>query len=531
MIRPGTIRPARALARAFTPLLAATVVAALAAFAAPAARAQTIDFIPFHPLEPGPGAGFTTFAPPYVRPLRPDVTVHPILTVGDTLLSADPDIPPYVFFPVPDGIGVRQVGNGLVEVCVTHELGWEEGLGGSRVSRLLLDQRSAGVVAADYILDGHEDFRRLCAASLAGTRQGFLSPTFLVNEESIQGPRRGEAAAIDLRNGTLTTLPWLGHYQHEQTVIVPISSGRVAAIGTEDGIPGQSNLYLYLADTDSDFLAGRGQLYVFRADAPPFQPSTRLSSMVSKARPITGRFISIDSPEDVPDAQLAFAFENVSQSVGCLNFVRLEDAAPDDERSDSFYFVDTGDMNVIDPISGQPVTGNGRLYRMTLDPMDPTTVTSLEVVLDGDQGDDLFRPDNIATHENTIMIQEDPGIRGIHPARILRYDTQTRRLDPLAVCAERDQQGRLLPEGTGGLWESSGIVDVSEFFGDDTWMIDVQAHTLRSSPFRGTAGGGQLLLLQGPNAKRPSPPRRSGGKAAKSSKKADDGGAAKGSGD
>lgn len=475
-------------------------------------RAQATDFIPFQPLEPGPGAGFTTFAAPYVRPLHAGVTLHPILTVGDTLVADEPDVAPYVFYPLPAGIGARQAGSGLVEVYVTHDLGWEDGVGGARVSRLLLDERSAGVVAADYVLDGHEDFRRLGAASFASTRDGFLAPTVLINEESIQGPRRGVAAAIDVRNGTLTTLPWLGRLPHGATVVVPVSSGRVAAFGTTVADVGASHLWLYLAASDSDFLAGRGRLYVFRADPPDFGPNTRLASMASKAHPLSGRFVPVDPPLEYPVSNQPSALEGRAQAAGCLNFARLAGVAPDDERSDSFYFVDMGDANWSDPMSGRPVTGNGRLYRAALDPMDPTVVTDVEVVLDGDQSDDLFRPSDIATHASTVMIQEDPGVRGIHPSRILRYDTQSRLLEPLAACAERDPQGRLIPEGTGGAWASTGVFDASEFFGEDSWLIAVQARSTQSRAFRGTAGGGQLLLLRGPDAPSNAPVKKDGRK-------------------
>jgi hypothetical protein len=93
------------------------------------------------------------------------------------------------------------VDEGLAEIYVAHEIGWDDGLGGGRVSRILVDPRSKRILAADWIVDGIEQFDRLCAASLAGPRQGFLSPRFLINEESIRGPNRGLVAAVDPRGG------------------------------------------------------------------------------------------------------------------------------------------------------------------------------------------------------------------------------------------------------------------------------------------------------------------------------------------
>jgi hypothetical protein len=40
---------------------------------------------------------------------------------------------------------------------------------------------------------------------------------------------------------------------------------------------------------------------------------------------------------------------------------------------------------------------------------------------------------------------------------------------------------------TSGDWEFSGIFDVSDFFGEGSWLMTVQAHSLQE--------GGQLLLL------------------------------------
>ena len=40
----------------------------------------------------------------------------------------------------------------------------------------------------------------------------------------------------------------------------------------------------------------------------------------------------------------------------------------------------------------------------------------------------------------------------------------------------RDVDGR--PNGNQGAWESTGIVDASKAFGRDTFLINIQAHTL-----------------------------------------------------
>lgn len=51
-------------------------------------------------------------------------------------------------------------------------------------------------------------------------------------------------------------------------------------------------------------------------------------------------------------------------------------------------------------------------------------------------------------------------------------------------------------EPTNTCWESSGIIDASEWLGAGTWLFDVQAHSL-AVPSQGLAGeNGQLLSLR-----------------------------------
>ena len=462
------------------------------------------------PLQIGPGSGTRTTSPSMVRPLREDVMVTPILTVGDSLAPPDTATYPYIFPPEPDGLGIRKADAGIAEIYVAHEIRYD-GFGlSSRMSRLALDLRNLGILAGDFLVDGSEGYSRFCAAQLAGTREGFLQPTFLMNEESTEGPYQGIVVAVEARSGAVTHLPWLGRFSHEMTLILPVSSGKLVAILTEDWYPGESQLYMYIAENDAAFLSGRGSLYVFRGDPPAGSQRTRLASMVTKGRPITGRFVPVSAREG--GAWLSpGTFEARTQAAGSTNFVRLEDAAVDRAQANSFFFTDTGSDDYFDPVSGRLVTGKGRLYSMRLDPFDPTRVEELRVLLDGDEGDDLYRPDNIDTDDRYVWIQEDPGgFRGLHPARILRYDTQGRRVEPMAECAERDPtKGELLPRGVGGAWETTGILNVSEIFGQDTWLIAVQAHNVEM-PRPLEDGSGQLLLLRGPKAKKPAGSRSSG---------------------
>ena len=50
-----------------------------------------------------------------------------------------------------------------------------------------------------------------------------------------------------------------------------------------------------------------------------------------------------------------------------------------------------------------------------------------------------------------------------------------------------------------GVWETSGIIDATELYGDDTWLFDVQAHPPTTAPKPNTVEDGQLLMLIGPD--------------------------------
>jgi len=47
-----------------------------------------------------------------------------------------------------------------------------------------------------------------------------------------------------------------------------------------------------------------------------------------------------------------------------------------------------------------------------------------------------------------------------------------------------------------GVWETSGIIDASEFYGRDSWLSVVQAHSPTAQPLPNTVEDGQLFLMR-----------------------------------
>ena len=84
---------------------------------------------------------------------------------------------------------------------------------------------------------------------------------------------------------------------------------------------------------------------------------------------------------------------------GAFKFDRLEDAAAYKQKKGRFYIADTGKA---------PRTTRGRIYHSTVSIPTTRHWASLEVVLDGDAGDDLYNPDNLDTAAGVVVFQEDP---------------------------------------------------------------------------------------------------------------------------
>src|SRR6185312_1663802 len=127
--------------------------------------------------------------------------------------------------------------------------------------------------------------------------------------------------------------------------------------------------------------------------------------------------------------------------LGAFRFARLEDATVAFQKSGRLYFADTGKAG--------EATLNGRIYRLELDPSDPTRA-SVSLELDSTV-DDFANPDNLATSPQSLMIQEDrENPNRVQYGRTLRYDFNDGSLTPVA------RVNTLV--GLPGQWEASGII-------------------------------------------------------------------------
>jgi hypothetical protein len=552
------------------------------AFAAAALAVAVAAFVAATTASGGGSPGFTTSQGPMITPVAPGATYEPIITVGDTLSSG------YMFESIPDGISISANGKGTVDLYVNHETSTvpfpynpTTGVGfndftNSLVSKLRLHQKSGGVLQGSYAIESSENWQRFCSNFLATEEQGFDRPLLLTNEEGIDWVNRtgqawpavegapearqiGAVVAIDEKTGQVRPIWGMGRHNHENSVPIPGYGKPVVLSGDDTFVsnPAQAQLYNYIADDSDAVWNDEGDLYAFVSDAPGVDDYYDFP--VGSSMSVSGRFVKV--PKDIatghaPDGTELMAADKGyplppndgswqrgptglgidgpqwvlehwgdTQAKPVFQFVRVEDIAYDRRpgMQNVVYVVDSG-RGATSPGGNAFTSSNGRVWKLVLDPSDPTKVLSFSVLIEGDDApvkavNEIHQPDNMESTPNSLLFQEDPGSSQQFPigstdpaattARIWQYDLATGTMRVAAKVDQSADEGPTDvdsgPAGNLGAWESSGIIDASSVFGPGAFLVDVQAGTLViDEEVRGTLtyqrDGGQLGLLRIPGA-------------------------------
>jgi hypothetical protein len=548
-------------------------------------------------------SGFKTSQAAMLTPLAPGSSVAPIITVGDTVRG-------YRFESIPDGISLDPNGKGTVDVYVNHETSLvpfpytpaapteansQNDFDNAQVSRLRLNQHSAGVLNGTMAIGSAANYQRFCSNYLATAKEGFDRPVLLTNEEAIDWINRtgkawpatigadearqaGVAVAYDVKSGTSRPIWGMGRFNHENELAVP-GYGKPVVLSGDDTFtnnPAQSQLYSYIAPSTNALLNDQGDLWAFVSDTPGFDDYSDFAP--GSPQSITGHFIKVDkdvatgrnpdgtdlmssdklypSPPNDPSWQrdpngigidgpqwVLEHWGDIQTPSPVFQFVRVEDLAYDKRpgMANVVYIVDSGRGTTGPPAPGKST--NGRVWKMVLDPSDPTKVLSLSILIEGDDSPvktptEIHQPDNVESTPNGLFFTEDPGSSQQFPfgsdnptstnfdpaattARLMGYPFATGIAVPVAKVNQAadegptdvDGQPGVFSPGNLGAWESSGVVDASSVFGPGAFLIDVQAHTLWVEKAAGDdnfapAGpdftfkreGGQLLLIRIPGA-------------------------------
>jgi Bacterial protein of unknown function (DUF839) len=275
-------------------------------------------------------SGFKTAQPAMLSPVMPGVEITPLLTVGDALPSG------YRFEAIPDGISLRARGEGRVDVYVNHETSkvpfpyntanptpanGENDFDNAQVSRLVLNQKSAGVLNGSFAISSGSGYQRLCSNYLATKKEGFDRDILFTNEESpdyvlrqtdswppaINSPAQkqvGLVVALDVKTGKHKPIHGMGRHNHENSVPIPgfgypvvlsgddtFTSGPLTGVFPAGAVPAQSQLYSYIARDTEALLADKGDLWAFVSDTPGVK--NYYDVLPGSATVVTGRFIKV----------------------------------------------------------------------------------------------------------------------------------------------------------------------------------------------------------------------------------------------
>jgi hypothetical protein len=493
-----------------------------------------------------PAIGATPSVPgtPYIVPTAAGWTSTALLTTGN-------EVKGYRMAGIPDGLGAFDDGDRTITVLMNHEIAAGRGAvrahggKGAYVSRWVINKDTLEVVngrdfvdapqklnlwingtwkAADASAEKLVDINRLCSADLApvsafynaASQKGYNGLLFLTGEEGGNN-NVNRAFAFVTADGTAYELPAFGFGKPNDQADPPPSWENLVAN------PATGDVTVVMAISDG----GTNQTYVYigakQAEGSPVQKaglaSGRIFSLVVPGVHVEDRNTNVGIARSIvgkgEGKRIGLAGPNKGTS-----FLKPEDGAWDPRNSNVFYFVTTdrnnfaADGTVRD---NQDITqiGRSRLWAVTFDDVtkiatDGTPTATLEMLLDGTEGGDMF--DNIAVDRSGVVyLCEDPG-NSRHNAKIWTYDTATgafaavMKFDATKFgdVVDKTYTPPIAPFVDDK--ETSGVIEVTDLFADASWfragskalLVDVQAHFTYDANHEIGAElvqGGQLLLL------------------------------------
>lgn len=509
------------------------------------------------PVAPGSTVLTVTSEAPMLRGDTPATsegyTVQPFFTVGERYFG-------YAPVGILDGTGVFDTGLGenAARIVVNHELNEGNGLPyslangtqltGARVSyfdvrRTPSSVRLLGVgLAYDTIYDrfgvevtdpaqinedgvGIDGFARFCSAQpvYAGT-YGFVDDIFFTGEETSKPfhPHGGTEWALDVASGDMWAVPALGRAAWES--VTPLDTGSDDTIALLIGDDVQSApMYLYIGEKDAagdgSFLDRNGlvvgKLYAWQADNGDLTPDDFNGNGAFRS----GSFVEL-VVKDVAMAGMAGydaqgyldgdTLRAQADALGCFSFSRPEDVSTNPLDGTQAVFASTGRGGLF------PSDNWGTTYIVDIKfsdlSADVLIVYDADDLPDPDQG--IRSPDNLDWADNgKIYIQED---RSTSPGSLFGassgIEASVWELDPITRVARRIleiDRSAVAPAGSTdsgagdlGNWESSGILDVTDFFGtaprERLFIANVQAHGIRDGKIGDNPvldEGGQFLFI------------------------------------
>ena len=351
-------------------------------------------------------------------------------------------------------------------------------------------------------------FTRFCSGSFAGPEHGMDRPMFLTNEESGSGNYDAAGSqSVMVVDGKMHTLPDLGRVVRETTLVQPRRDSKTVVISSEDG-GSPSYVYMYVGNKqrrsssvlDKNGFTG-GKIYVLAGrDAQHNEGTFTSGSLPTK-------WVEVPNGKNLNASQMTVA----ADAAGAFGFVRVEDIEFDPNAPTRSLFLGV--------TGGSGPNQLGRLYEVTMNPVNPIAEGTLNVIYNADDivtpggtysgvigsietsvgsmgsytGGDInagvdfaVSVDNIALSKDFIMLCEDTN----SPANAVytkytrnsglwsldRNSANAAKLESTFNYAAIESRDGLPFTYSAGRFESSGIIASDAIFGSGTFVINVQGH-------------------------------------------------------
>ncbi|CAL2081793.1 conserved exported protein of unknown function [Tenacibaculum sp. 190524A02b] len=398
-----------------------------------------------------------------------DLKITPILSSEDVI----PNSPDFVYGSMADGAGLIAEADGSFTLINNIEADYS-------IARIKLN-KNLRPVSGDYILNAAATANTAqCSGSLISPQEHGFGPLYLSGGEW-GGASKGVFATEPTKSadqaGTAKMLTALGQWSTENAV----------AIG-KDAYAGKT--VVFIGDDHSNNDMPSGQLGMYVGNQGDLEGGKLYGLKVTTA----GVDYEMDMEEgksyDIEFVELQEkeinALDTECKNKDVMGFSRLEDI---DWRRGSaannreLYFCVTGRRK--DGLKDKG-TFYGRIYKVVLNPSDPSGKGTITCVLDGDKlsgkAKEFHSPDNILVTENYAYIQEDPNgyfdvAEKNHYARLYQYNLNTGELKVVLEC-NQDLAATKGYGNTGKAWEITGMIDVTDIVnnGKNTFMVITQNH-------------------------------------------------------
>lgn len=395
-----------------------------------------------------------------------DIKIYNLLTSEDTYLQD------FVYGSMADGAGLLRNNDGTYTLINNIEADYS-------IARITLDE-TFKPTKGEYILNAVATAETAqCSGSMISMEEHGFGPLYLSGGEW-GGNSKGVFATDPYRDAASRETPRM------LTAMGQWSTENAVAIG-KDAYTDKT--VIFIGDDHSDNEVPSGQLGMYVGNRGDVEGGKLYSFKVTTAgvnfemdmeegETYDVEFVELEEKEiDLLDAE--------AKSKGVMGFSRLEDI---DWRRGSaannreIYLTVTGRKK--DGLVGKG-TLYGRIYKLELNPNDPTGPAKITCVLDGDKVDGKAKgfhsPDNILVTENYAYIQEDPNgyfdnADKTHYARLYQYDLNTGALKVVLEC-DQEKAATMGYGPADRIWEITGMIDISETIGvDETYILVTQNH-------------------------------------------------------